>query len=160
MIEVFGCFPTFHVVAFSALVAELTFVWIVVAGLTNRRKAEIGFGEILILDQSAVCGNHVGRRVALLTRKRRVLPLKIVAREAVVKFSPRWLPVNDIVILPVVLQVAPNAVLPVRVLHLKSRVIPMVSRKSLRDFFVTFQAFKDRCTRPKRMAGRTLSRPA
>ena len=67
---------------------------------------------------------------------------------------------DEIVILPVVFQVAANAILPVRVLHLKSRVIPMVSRKRLRHFLVTFEALKGGRAGPERMAGCALCRAA
>jgi hypothetical protein len=59
-----------------------------------------------------------------------------------------------------VFQVAPDAILPVLVLHLKSRVIPMVSGKSLRHFFVAFEALKGRRAGAERMAGCALGRAA
>jgi hypothetical protein len=160
MVEVFGCFPVLHVVALGALVAELAFVRIVVAGLAKGGKSEIGFGEIFILDERAVCGDHVGRRVALFARQRRVLPLQVVARQAMIEFFPRRLPMDKIVILPIVFQVTANAILPVRILHLQPRVISMVSRNRLRHFLVTIEALKGGSAGPERMAGCALCRAA
>ena len=65
---------------------------------------------------------------------------------------------NKIEILPVVFQVTADAVLPVRILHLQPRVIPMLSRKRLRDFLVAIEAFKSWRAGAEGMAGCALCR--
>ena len=77
-----------------------------------------------------------------------------------IKFLARWFPVNEAEILTVVLQVAPNTVFPVRIPHLKPRMIPLGSGKCLRHLLVTFEAFKGWRAGPERMAGGALGRAA
>lgn len=67
MIELFCGFPVFDIVAFGAVVAELTLVRIRMAGRAGGRLAEEGFRGIVVFDERFARGEHVRRGVALLT---------------------------------------------------------------------------------------------
>ena len=88
MVEVFGGFPVFRVVALGTFIAQLALMRIGVTGLAKRGKPEIRFGQILILDQGAIRGRHVRRRVAILAGQGGVLAFQGVAGEAMIKFLP------------------------------------------------------------------------
>lgn len=65
---------------------------------------------------------------------------------------------DEIKIFAIMLQVAPDAVLTVWILHSKSRVVAVLVGKALRNFFVAIQAFKRRGARSELMATRALRR--
>lgn len=88
----------------------------------------------------------------------RVFALQRVPRLLVVKLFLSWLPMNQIEIFAVVLQVAPHAVFPVGILHSEPRVIAVVVGQALRDFFVAVQALKRWRARTKLMATCALRR--
>ena len=50
MVKILRVFPVLDIVAFGALIAELTFMWIFVTGEAVGRKTEIGFSQIMVLD--------------------------------------------------------------------------------------------------------------
>src|SRR5438309_420987 len=68
-----------------AIVSELAFVHIFVAWHAILRQPEKGFRDIFHLDERALLGNHVGRRVALLTSKAGMLSFQDVTRQPVIK---------------------------------------------------------------------------
>ena len=100
------------------------------------------------------------RRVALLARQGRVFPFQVVPRKPVVKFLLRRLPVDKVVILPIVFQVAPNAILPVRVVHLNLRMVSVLPGKGLCNFLVALDTFEGWRAGPERMASGALCRSA
>lgn len=86
--------------------------------------------------------------------------LQHISRLLVIKLFLSWLPMNQIEIFAVVLQVAPHAVFSVGILHSEPRVIAVVVGQALRDFFVAVQAFKRWRARAKLMATCALCRAA
>lgn len=86
MVKILGRFPTFHVVALGAFVAELPVVRIAVAGSATWRLPEKGFAEVLHLDEFAIGGKHVRGRVAFFASQIGVFALQFVARELVIEF--------------------------------------------------------------------------
>jgi len=152
MVEILRGFPAFHVVAFGALVPQLPLVRIAVAALAHRRKPEIRLCQIFVFDQLAVSSHHVRRRVALLASEGRMLSFQVVSRQPMVELFLRRLPVNQVEILPVVLQVAAYAIFSIGIAHLQPGVIPMPPGKCVRHFLVAFQAFECRRAGAKGMA--------
>jgi hypothetical protein len=74
----------------------------------------------------------------------------------VIELFLRWYPVDEREIHAVVFEVAPDAVLAIRIAHSKPRVIPMIRCEPLRDLFVTVEALKRRGARSELMAACTL----
>ncbi len=68
----------------------------------------------------------------------------------------RWFPVNQAEIFAVVLEMAADTVLTIRIRHLYLRVIPALRRKSLSDFFMAVETLKRRSAGPKLVTTRTL----
>ena len=120
VIELFCGFPVFDVVAFRAIVAELTLVRIGMAGRARGRLAEEGIRGIGVFDQRFARGKHVRRGVALLTGYGRVLAFEGVTGEAMVEVLLRRLPVNQAEIFAVVLQVATHTIFAIGILHLQA----------------------------------------
>ena len=85
VIELFGGLPIHIIMTLQAIVSELAFVHIFVAWHAILRQTEKGFRDIFHLDERALLGNHVGRRVALLTSKACVLSFQDVTRQPVIK---------------------------------------------------------------------------
>ncbi len=85
VIELIGGLPIHVIVTLQAIVSELAFVHIFVARHAILRQPEKGFRDILHLDECALLGNHVCRRVALLTSKARMLSFQDVTRQPVIK---------------------------------------------------------------------------
>jgi len=85
VIELFGGLPIHVIMTLQAIVSELAFVHIFVAWHAILRQPEKGFREIFHLDERALLGNHVGRRVALLTSEARMLSFQDVTRQPVIK---------------------------------------------------------------------------
>jgi len=81
-----------------------------------------------------------------------VFPFQPVSRKTVVKLLLRWLPVQQIEVFAVVLQMAAHAILAIGVLHLNCGVIAMFRRKALRHLFMAIKALKGRSTGAKLMA--------
>jgi len=85
VIELFGGLPIHVIMTLQAIVSELAFVHIFVAWHAILRQPEKGFRDIFHLDERALLGNHVGRRVALLTSKAGMLSFQDVTRQPVIK---------------------------------------------------------------------------
>jgi hypothetical protein len=75
------------------------------------------------------------------------------------KLLLRRLPVNQVELLAVVLQMAANAVLSVRIAHLNLEVIPVLAVEPPGDFLVAIQALKGGRVGAELMATRTLRCP-
>ena len=155
-----GGFPVLDVVAFGALVAELSFVRIVVAGGAIWGEAEVGFRQVVILDEGFFRWRHVCGRVAFFAGDIGVLALQRVAGEAVIKFCRRRFPVDDVEIFAVVFEVAANAILASRIVHPKLEMVAVFGGEGLGDFLVAIEALKGGSAGPKRMAGCALCRAA
>jgi len=74
----------------------------------------------------------------------------------VVELFLRWLPMQKIKVLAVVLKMAAHTVLAIRILHLKLGVVPMVRRQALGHFLMTIETLKGRSAGAKLMAARAL----
>jgi len=156
VIEVLGGFPILNVVALHALSAELPFVRIVVARGAIGRKAEVGFGEVVILDEGFFCGDHVRGGVAFFTGDVGVLALQRIAGEAVIEFC-RWrFPVDDIEIFSVVFEVAANAILAGRIVHLELEVVAVFGGEGLGNFLMAIEALEGGSAGAELMAGIAL----
>lgn len=142
VIKFLGGFPTLDVVALGAFVAELSLVRIGVTGRAGRRLAKKGFRLILVLDERFDGGQHVRRGVTLFARDRGVFTVKVVAGQSVVELLLRRFPVNQTEVFTVVLQVAANALLPIRILHLHAEVVAVFVGEGFGDFFVAIEAFE------------------
>jgi len=86
VVKVLAGLPTFHVVAFRALVAQLALMRIRVARRTRGGLPQKGFGRVLILDFLAELRNHVRWRVALLASQVRVFAFQSVTGQEVIEF--------------------------------------------------------------------------
>ena len=87
-----------------------------------------------------------------------MFPIERVAREPVIELFERHLPMDQIEIESVVLQVAAHAIFALRILHLETRVIAVVPCKRLSDLLVALDAFECWSVRAKLMATRALRR--
>ena len=85
MVELLGLFPVGHIVAALAVGAELSLVDVLMAGDAILREAQKGLREVLLLNQRALRGNHVRRRMALLARHGRVFFYEWVASLAMIE---------------------------------------------------------------------------
>lgn len=80
--------------------------------------------------------------MAFLARNGSVLTFEHIPGLLVVKLLLGRLPVNQVEILAIVLQVTPHAVLPVRILHPQPGMVAMFGCKVLGYLFVAIQALK------------------
>ncbi len=126
MVELFCGFPIREVVTTLAFVPKLALVRIFVARDAVLRQSKKGFGKILHLDERALIGNHVAGHVALFTCHAGVLAFQHVPCEPMVELFLRWLPVNQPEVFPIVIQVAPHAVLAVGVRHSQPCMVAVV----------------------------------
>jgi hypothetical protein len=133
----------------GAFVAELDFVRIGMARRAVRRLAKEGFRRISIDDQSFERGKHIRRGVTMFARDRGVLALKRVPSQLVIELLFRRLPVNQIEVLAVMLQVATDAILAIWILHLQAEVIAVAVGKRFGDFLVAIETFESRSARPE-----------
>jgi hypothetical protein len=147
MIELLRTLPAFYVVALGAFVAELYFVRIGVARRAVRRLAKEGFRRIFIGDQSFEPGKHIRRRMTLFTWDRGVLALERVSGQPVIEALLRRLPVNQVEVLAVMLQVTTDAILAIWILHLQTEVIAVPVVERLGDFLVAIETFESRGAR-------------
>ena len=85
-----------------------------------------------------------------------MLPFKFVTCQSVIKLFLGRLPVNQMEIFAVVLQMAANAVLATRILHLKLEVIAVLGVEAPGNFFVAIEALKRRRAGSELMAARAL----
>ena len=158
MVEILGFFPIHEVVAFQAVVSEPSFVNILVARNAILDEPKKRSGQILDLDERALFFHHVHRGVAFLARQTSVLAQQLVTRQVVVKFFLRRLPVNEIEVRSVVIQVALHAVLAVGIAHLEPVVVAVLVRQPFGDLLVAFQAFEGRNASAKEVATVALRR--
>lgn len=123
MIELLRVLPIVHVVTACAILPELPFVNVFVTALALRRQTQVSLGKIGPLDQRAQVRGDMRGRVALLTSNGGVLSFQGVTCEAMIELLRWMLPVNELEIHPVVLEVAAYAVFAVGVSHLELRMI-------------------------------------
>ena len=126
MIKLLCSLPISKVMALQAIVPQLSLVHVLMARYAVLRQSEKGLGKILHLDERAFIGNHVAGRMALFTRDAGVLAFQHVSRELMVELLLRWLPVNQVEVFPIVIQVAPHAVLAIGIGHSEARVITVI----------------------------------
>ena len=98
--------------------------------------------------------------MALLASSFRVFSFEFVTREPMIKLLLGRLPVDEIEILAVVLEVTPNAIFSVRIAHLYLVVVSVLGRQTACDFFVTVQTFERWRAGSELMAARALRRSA
>lgn len=87
-----------------------------------------------------------------------VLSVQGIPGQLVVELFQWSIPVNEIEIDPVVLQMAADAVFPLWILHPEPEVIAVLLCERLGDFLVAIQALERRRVRAKLMATRALRR--
>jgi len=75
----------------------------------------------------------------------------------VIEFLLGRLPVNEIEVLAIVLQVATHTIFPMRILQLHVEVIAMLVQKILGDFLVAIEALKCGSASAENVAGTALS---
>lgn len=156
MVELRGLLPVEHVVTALAIVTELPFMRIGVAGQTVRRQSKKRLGEILDLDELPLTRNHLRRGVAFFAGQACVFSLQVVSRLAMVELLLRRLPVNQAEVLPIVIQVAAYAVLALGICHTQSGMVTVIQGEPLRYFLVTIEAFKGGSAGAKLMAAGAL----
>jgi len=86
----------------------------------------------------------------------RVFPFQVVSRQPVVKLFLRRFPMQEIEVCPVMLEMAPHAVLTIGVRHLNLGVIPMLGSEPLCHFLMTIETLKGRRAGTKLVAARAL----
>lgn len=123
MIELLRVLPIVHIMTACAILPELPFVNVLVTALALRRQTQVGLGKIGPRDQRAQLRGNMCGRVALLTSNCGVLSFQGVACETMVELPLWMLPVNELEIHTVMLQVAAYAVFAVGVFHLELCVI-------------------------------------
>ena len=104
------------------------------AGSTRRGLREEGFGRVFVLNQGAQLGEHVCRRMTFFALQVGVLALQLVTSQSVIEFFFGRFPVDQVEILAVVLQMAPNAIFAVRIFHLHLGVISMLIGEGFGNF--------------------------
>jgi hypothetical protein len=156
MVKLLGRFPIGEVMTLQAIVSELALVHVLVAGHAILRQSEKGFRGIFHLDERALIPNHVGRHVAFFTSDARMLAFQLVARLQVIELLLRQLPVDQVEVFTVVLQVTPHAVFAIRIFHSQPGVVSVIRRKTLRNLFVAVEALESWRAGPKLVATRAL----
>lgn len=152
MVELLGLLPVRQVVTALAVIAELSFVDVLVAAGALLGKPHVRRGKILVLDQGTQGRNHVCGRVALLTGDSRMFFHQRITSQSMIELLHGFFPVNQRKILAIVFQVAANAILAVRVFHPQLRVIALIRGQPVCDFLMAFKALKGRGAGPKLMA--------
>lgn len=142
MVKLIGGFPIRKVVALEAIVAELALMRILVTRYAVLREPEEGFGRVLHFDERTLVGSHVHRRVAFLASDAGMLAFQVVARQSMVELLLSRLPMDQVEVLAVVLQMAANAVFPVRIAHLNLEVIAVLAVEPSGDFLMAVQALE------------------
>jgi hypothetical protein len=160
MVKLFRCLPIHEVVAGLAFISELALVWIFMASNAVLWQTEKRLRNILHLDERALIGNHVPGHVALLAENVGMLAFQLVARLQVIKLILRRLPVDQVEVFAVVLQMAADAVPAVWMLHSQPGVVAMIGSKTLPYLFVTIEALEGWRAGPELMATRALGRSA
>jgi hypothetical protein len=115
---------------------------ILVARHAILRQPEKRSRRIFHPDERPLVANHVHVGVAFFASDARMFAFQVVACQPMVKLLLRSVPVDQIEILAVVLQMAANAVLPVCIAHLNLEVIPVFAAEPSRDFLVAIQALE------------------
>jgi len=156
VVKLLRCFPVARVVAARAILSKLPLVVILVAADAFLRQPQVTLVQVLVLNQASFRRRDVLRCVALLALNLCVLSIKRISAQLVIELLEGYVPVNQIEIGPIMLQVAAHAILAVGILHLQVRVVPVLLRKRLGDLLVAIQALKCRSLRPKLMAARAL----
>ena len=156
VIEILGGFPVLNVVALRALTAELAFVRIVVARGAIGRKAEVGFREVVILDEGFFGGDHVRGCVAFFAGHGAVLALQRITGQTVIEFWRRRFPVDDIEIFAVMFEVASNAVLAGGILHSELKMVAVFCGERLGNFFVAIETLEGGSAGAELVAGIAL----
>ena len=102
-------FPVVEIMALQAILPELIFVRVLMAGRTALRKSQERVPQIFHLDQRLFGRTDVRRVVTLRAGEATVLSLEQVARLSVVEALQRRNPVDQLKIFSVVLGVACGA---------------------------------------------------
>jgi len=144
VIELLGRFPIREIVTTLAVIPELAFVRVLVTSDAILRQAEKRLGQILHFDERALVRNHVRGHVTFLTGNAYVLPFQVVPGQPVIKLFLGWLPVNQRKLLAVVIEVAADAVLAIRIWHLQAGMITVIGGDALSDFLVAVEALEGR----------------
>ncbi len=156
MVKLLCRFPVREVVAGLALISELALVHVLVAGHAILRQSKKGLRDVFHLDERALVGNHVAGHVALLAGNVGMLAFQLVACLQVIELILRRLPVDQVEVFSVVLQVAADTIPAVRILHSQPGVVAVISSKTLRNLFVAIEALEGRRAGPELMATRAL----
>jgi hypothetical protein len=144
VIELLGSFPISGVMAARAILAQLSLVIVHMARHACLRQSQVGLAEIFVLNQSTLGRCNVRWSVALLAVYLSVFAIQRIAGEFVVELFDRNIPMNQMKISSVVLEMAVHAVFALRILHLQSGMITMFFRKCPGDFLMAIQAFENR----------------
>ena len=98
--------------------------------------------------------------MALLASSFRVFSFEFVTREPMLKLLLGRLPVDQIEILAVVLEVTPNAIFSVRIAHLYLVVVSVLGLETAGDFLVTVETLERWGAGSELMTARALGRAA
>jgi len=80
MVELRGLLPVVHVVTALAVIPQLPFMRIGVAGQAVRRHPKKRFTQIPVFDESLLARGHLRRGVAFFAREHRVLSFEVISR--------------------------------------------------------------------------------
>jgi len=117
VIKVLGRLPIVDVVAVLALISQLAFMRVCVAGKAILRQTKKSLRQVFVLNQWAQRRHDISGIVALLTCQPDMLAFERVARLLVVELLLRWIPVQQREICAVMFEVAADAILSVRIRH-------------------------------------------
>ena len=126
------------------------------AGHAVLRKPKERARQILHPDQLAFRRDHMRWCVTLLADHSCMFSLQRVAGKLVVEFFEWFFPVNQIEIFAVMLEMAVNAIPPVGIWQLESRVVSVLGIEALRNLLVAIEAFECRRARAELMAAGAL----
>ena len=158
MIELLGLLPIVYVVAALAIVSKLALVRIRMAREAILRQPEKRLRQILVLNQRALRGQYIFRRVAQFSGKSAMLAFERIAGQLVVELIFRRIPMDEREICTVVLQMTPHAIFSIRVAHFQASVIAVIGGEVLRHFLVAFEALERWRLGAELMAARALRR--
>ena len=142
MVKLACGFPVAGIVTARTIIAELTFVIVLVTAYAFSRQAQVGFIQILVLNQTAFRRQDLLRRMTLPAFDLSVLSLQWISGQLMIELLDGNVPVDETEIGPVVLEVAAYAIFALRVLYLQTCVIPVLFRERFSNFFVAIETLK------------------
>lgn len=152
-------FPVDGVMTIRTIFSELALVIVLVTTYAFSRQAQVGLIQILVLNQTALRGRNLPRRMTLPAFDLSVLSVQGISGQLMIELLDGNLPVDETEIGPVVLQVAAHAIFALRILHLETCVVAVFFGEGFSDFLMAIETLKRGSFRAKLMAGRALGCP-